>query len=190
MTISNIGPSMTFAEPGVGLDAEGRLALLILENQDARHQASSEDKAIARGRFLAASHEEVAAMHEEAHDILVGAFAQAAASVAAAAIQVGDVLDEPKCDAQKEKPWGEIGAATLNALSQPIGKYLGDSPAANDRAEAKRAGTLAQQATWQLDDATDAMHKSEQRQEKAMDWLASETADRASTESGIIAGFA
>jgi hypothetical protein len=195
MTISNISGAATFSQSGVGMDAEGQLALLILETEDTRHEVASADKLLARDRFVSASNAEVAAMHEEAHDILIGAAFQCAASMTAAAIQVGDALDEPECDSagnptEKEKPWGEIGAAASNAMSQPLGKMLGDSPAANDRAEAKQAATTAEQATWKLDDANGAIDKSNKHQDKALDWLASEAANKASTENGIIAGFA
>jgi hypothetical protein len=194
MTISNIGAGGTFSQ-SVGLDAEGQLALLILESEEVRHEVASADKLVARDRFIAASNAEVAAMHEEADDIMVGATFQAAASLTAAAIQVGDALDEPECDARgnplsKEGPWGEISSSISNAMSQPLGKMLGDSPAANDRADAKRASTAAQQASWQLDDATGAIDKSNKHQDKALDWLASEAANEASTESAIIAGLA
>jgi hypothetical protein len=194
MTISNVGAAAPYSQ-SVGLDAEGQLALLILESEEARHEVASADKLSARERFIIASNAEVAAMHEEAHDILVGAAFQAAASLTAATIQVGDALDEPECDSsgkpiEKEGPWGEIGASVSNAMSQPLGKMLGDSPAANDRADAKRAATAAEQASWQMDDASKAIDSSNNHQDKALDWLASESANKASTENGIIAGFA
>jgi len=194
MTISNVGAAATF-QSGVGLDARGQLALLILESAEARQEVASADKLLARDRFITASNAEVTAMHEEADDILIGATFQAAASLTAAAIQVGDALDEPECDAlgnplSKEGPWGEIGSSISNAMSEPLGRMLGDSPAANDRADAKRAATSAEQATWQIDDATRALDESDEQQDKALDWLASETANKASTENGIIAGFA
>jgi hypothetical protein len=194
MTISNIGGAATLSQ-SVGLDAEGQLALLILETEETRHEVAASDKLVARDRFIMASNAEVAAMHAEADDIMIGATFQAAASLTAATIQFGDALDEPECDAlgrplSKEDPWGAIGSSLSNAMSQPLGKMLGDSPAANDRADAKRAATAAQQATWQLDDATRAIDKSNEHQDKALDWLASETANEASTENGIIAGFA
>jgi|GEM_PF-5089704 len=195
MTISTISGATAFSHSGLGMDAEGQLALLILETEDTRHEVAIADKALARERFITASDAEVAAMHEEADDIMRGAVFQAAASLTAAAIQVGDALDEPECDSsgrpiEKEGPWGEIGASVSNAMSQPLGKMLGDSPAASDRADAKRAATVAEQATWQLDDAKAAIDKSEQHQNKALDWLGSESANRANTENGIIAGFA
>jgi hypothetical protein len=194
MTISNISGAATFS-PAVGLDAEGQLALLILETEETQQEVAAADKLLARDRFITASDAEVTAMHEEADDIMIGATFQAAASLTAAAIQFGDALDEPECDAlgrplSKEEPWGEIGSSISNAMSQPLGKMLGDSAAANDRADAKRAGTAAEQARWQMDDATSAIDKSEQHQDRALDWLASEAANKASTENGIIAGFA
>ena len=195
MTISNIIGTSAFSHSNVGVDAEGQLALLILQSEETRHEVAAADKLLARDRFIEASNAEVAAMREEAHDILVGAAFQAAASLTAATIQVGDALDEPECDSsgrptEKEGPWGEIGASVSNAMSQPLGKMLGESPAANDRADAKQAGTAAQQATWQIDDASKTIEASDKHQDKALDWLASEAANKASTENGIIAGFA
>ena len=194
MTISNVSGASSFAQSGVGLDAEGQLALLVLETQDSQHAAATADKALARDRFIEASADEVAAMREEAEDIFIGAMVQGATSLTASAIQFADAASEPEVEAgkpaPKEKPWGEISSGGLNAVSQPLGKLLGDSPAAGDRADARQASTAAQQATWQLDDASDAVRKSEQHTDKALDWLASESANRASTENGIIAGFA
>jgi len=192
--MTTINGSTTFAPSGIGLDMEGQLALLVLENEDVRHDAAAEDKQVARERFIAASDKEVAAMHEEADDILTGAFVQGAVSLTAAGIQVGDALDAPNVDAAgreiRESLYAPIAAAACNALSQTLGKALGDSPAADDRADAKHAGTAAQQATWQLDDAKDVSRKAEERQNKALDWLTAEAANKASTETGIIAGFA
>jgi hypothetical protein len=194
MTISNIGGAATFSQ-SVGLDAEGQLALLILESEETQQEVAAADKLLARDRFITASNAEVAAMHEEADHIMIGAAFQATASLTAASIQIGDALDEPECDAlgrplSKEAPWGEIGSSISNGMSQPLGEMLGASPAAHDRADAKRAGTAAQQATWQIDDATRAIDRSDEHQDKALDWLASESANKASTENGIIAGFA
>jgi hypothetical protein len=194
MTISNVSGASSFAQSGVGLDAEGQFALLVLEAQDSQHAAAAADKTLARDRFIEASADEVTAMREESKDIFIGACVQGATSAAAAAVQFGDAAWEPKPDKNgktpKEGPWCEITAGALNAAAQPLGKMLGDSPAADDRADAKQAGSLAQQANWQLDDANDALHKSEQRTDKALDWLASQTANQASAETGIIAGFA
>jgi hypothetical protein len=198
MTSAGINSTTTFAQSGVGLDAEGQLALLVLESEQSHEEAGRADKTVARQQFLDASAKEVMALRDEAHDILVGALVQGAVTVTAASIQFGDALDEPGCvdklgnpmEPAKEKPWGEISAAFFNGSSQPLGKALGDSPAANDRADGKRAATAAQQAEWKLDDAQQAIDKSNSRQDKTLDFLQSDSANRASTETGIIAGFA
>ena len=138
MTISNISGASSFAQSGVGLDAEGQLALLVLEAQDSQHASATADKALARDRFIEASADEVAAMREEAKDIFIGACVQGATSAAAAIVQFGDAASEPEPGPDgktpKEGPWCEITAGALNAASQPLGKMLGDSPAAGDRA--------------------------------------------------------
>jgi hypothetical protein len=194
MTMNTIGSSSAFAHASAGLDAEGQLALLVLENQDASHQQAIADKARAREDYLEASQREVDAMHEEADHIWTGALVGGALTVAAAAVQVADVLIEPGVGADgkvpKEAPWAEIGAGVLNGTSQPAIKVFGDSPAADDRAEAKRAATSAAEANWRMDDAKEAIDKSQTRTDKVLDWLTSEGANRASIETGIIAGFA
>lgn len=194
MTISNVSGPSSFAQSGVGLDAEGQFALLVLETQHSQRAAAAAEKTLARDRFVEASASEVAAMREEAEDIFIGACVQGACGAIAAVVQFGDAASEPEPGPDgkipKEGPWCEITAGALNAASQPLGKMLGDSPAAGDRADAKQAGSLAQQANWQLDDANDSLHRSEQRTDKALDWLASQTANQASAETGIIAGFA
>ena len=201
MTFSNISSATSFQQSGVGVDAEGQLALLALECEQTQQDAARDDKNIARQRFLDASDKEVAALRDEAHDILVGALVQGAATVTAASIQFGDALDEP-CDhavlskdgktlfTPTEKPWGEVSSAVVTGSGQAIGKALGDSAAANDRADGKRASTSAQQAQWKLDDAQKTIDETSAHQDKATDWLGSESANRASSEAGIISGFA
>jgi len=198
MTIGNINSTATFSQSRIALDADGQLALLVLESEQTQEDASRADKAIGRQQFLDASAKEVTALRDEARDILVGALVQGACTVTAASIQFADALDEPACVdkaghlivAAKEKPWGEISAALFSGSSQALGKALGDSPAASDRADGKRAATAAQQAEWKLDDAQHAIDKANARQDKALDFLSSETANKATTETGIIAGFA
>ena len=196
MTFNVTGSHAAFySNPGLALDAEGELALLLLNKEETQQDVDRDSAALARERFVAASNVQVAAMHEEADAITRGAFFQAGAGLTAAGIQVGDVLVEPKCDPvthkpQTEKPWGEISAGAANSLSEPLGKWLGDAPAADARADAKRAGTTAQQAEWQLSDAKAAIADSDEQQDKVTDWLSSESSSQQSTEQAIIAGLA
>jgi hypothetical protein len=188
MSIGTINSTTSFAQSGVALDADGQLALLVLQNEQAQEDSSRGDKAIGRQQFLDASAKEVTALRDEAHDILVGALVQGACTVTAASIQFADALDEPACG--KEKPWGEISSAVASGSGPALGKVLGDSPAATDRADGKRASTDAQQAQWKIDDGQQAIDEANARRDKALDFVASESASKATTESGIIAGFA
>jgi hypothetical protein len=183
----NGNSSASFRNSGLTLDPEGKLAVLILENQDVQEDAAHTDKDLARQHYLEASEREVAALRDKAGDILKGALVQGAAVLAASGVRVGDIgIDS----GPQEKPWGETGATALDGAAPVLGKYFGDAPAAQDDAEAKRAMTLAQQAEWQLDDANKVIDKVDATQTKALDWLSSVSANQASAETGIIAGFA
>jgi hypothetical protein len=196
MTINGIGPSPGyFSNEGLALDGEGQLALLLLETQEAQQDANRQTKLLARDRFVTASNAQVAAMHNEADAIELGAYFQAGASLAASAIQLGDAAVEPECDpvtkeTPTEKPWGEIGAGVANGLSEPLGKLVGDAPAANARADAKRAGTSAQLAEWQLGDATSAIRESDEQEDEITNWLSTQSSSQHATEQAIIAGLA
>jgi hypothetical protein len=193
MTINNISSSH-FSISGTALGTEGQLALLMLENEEAQKDTANADKALARDRFVEASNAEVAAMREEADDIRLGAFFQAGASLTAAGIQAGDVLMAPECDAQgKEKPeapWGEIGAGAANSLSQPLGKWIGDAAVADDRGDAKRAGSAAEQAAWDQADANDAIDHLNDQRDRVTSWLQSENSEQANATAGILANLA
>jgi hypothetical protein len=195
MTTSSIGPSAgLYSAQSLALDAEGQLAVLLLETQEAEQEVDRDNLALARSRFVEASNAQVEAMRDEADHILVGAVFEAGASLTAAGIQAGDVLMPEECDASgkllAEKPWGEICAGGTNGLSAPLGAALGDAPAADARADAKRAGTSAQQAEWQLSDAKDAIARSDEQQDKVTEWLRSQATSEANATAAIIAGIA
>jgi hypothetical protein len=195
MTINTIGSSTSlYAAQPLLLDAEGQLAVLLLQTQEEQQVSDRESAALARARFIEASNEQVAAMHEEADAVRLGAYFQAGASAAAAGIQIGDELMPPECDKAgnlvAEKPWGEIGAAAANGASQPLGKLLGDAPAADARADAKRAATSAQLAEWDFADAKDALQQSDALEAKITEWLSAESSSQASASAAIISGLA
>jgi hypothetical protein len=183
MNIENrISPS--FDALGVGLDPEGRLALLVLEQQQTQEDAARDDKALARDRYLAASNEEVEAMRDKADDIRLGSLVQGVASAAASGFQLADAVQPGK---------DEVLAATAafgHGSAPVLGRYFGDSPAAAEDANAKHAASLAEQARWQLDDANKVIEKADKSQDKAIDWVSSVNANQASAETGIIAGLA
>lgn len=182
----NVGSStsVSFSSGGIDLDPEGRLAVLVLENQETRLHAANEDKLLARERYTDAANQEVEAMRDKADHLFVGALVQGAASISASAIQMRDALTPGRCQLD------EVKAAAFTSIAPVLGRALGDSPAANDEADAKRASSLAEQARWQLDDANKVIDRSQQSQDKAIDWVSAVNANQASAETGIIAGFA
>lgn len=176
--------SVSFSSAGIALDPEGRVAVLVLEQQQTQEDAAREDKALARQRFVEASNQEVESMRDKAGDIWKGAFVQGAATLTASTIQVRDALT-PGRDLMEEAK-----AAAASSAAPLLGKFFGDVPAAEEDANAKHASALAEQARWQLDDANQVIDKAETAQDKTLDWASSVNANQASAETGIIAGFA
>lgn len=185
---NNHGSSAALTSSAVGLDAEGQLALLVLENEQTQSDAARQDKAVARERYVEAANRQVAAMHAEADHVLIGAIVQGACTVAATSVQLSDIAVSGDCIS--EDPWSRAVAGGFSGLSPVLGKAVGDEPAAHDRADAKQASSLEQQAEWQLDDANKAIDEAKKSRDKALDWLTNVNANQASTETGIIAGFA
>lgn len=183
MNVSN-NTSVSFDSSGIGLDADGRLALMVLEQQQTQEDAARDDKLLARERYVEASNAEVEAMRDKADHLLTGAVVQGAFSLAGSSVQVRDALT-PARDAMEEAK-----AAAFNNAAPILGKAFGESPAAADEADAKHAASLAEQARWQLDDANKAIDKADKTQDKALDWASSVNANQASAETGIIAGLA
>ncbi|HEY6078349.1 MAG TPA: hypothetical protein VIW29_06075 [Polyangiaceae bacterium] len=186
MTVSGINH---FSHSSAVLDTSGQLALLVLESQEQQQASHLQDLALARERFVVESNEQVEAMHDQADAIRRGAVFQAGASCTAATIQIVDFLEVPdkgKC----EGPIGEISAGLADGLSEPLGKWLGDAPAADAAADAQQHATQAQQAEWQLSDAKDAIKRSDNRQDQALQWLSGEISSEAQANAAIIGGYA
>jgi hypothetical protein len=176
--------SPSIAASGIGLDAEGMLALLVIERQHSQEDAARDDKLLARDRYVAASNEEVAAMRDKAGDIRLGAIVQGVATAAASCFQVFDALQPGKDELSSATAEFGHGAASV------LGDYFGDAPAASEDANAKHASLLAEQARWQLDDAKEVIDKATESKTQAIDWVSSVNANQASAETGIIAGLA
>jgi hypothetical protein len=169
MTIGSIQSSIAFTTP------EARVALLALESEEQQQAIDQQGVELARRRFVEHSAAEVAAMREEASDILTGALIQTGVLVAGAALQGYSLSRETAaCNAADEKTWktvGSIGASASQGLSPALEDALGQSPAAGDRADAKQAATAAQRAEWELSDRKSAVDRSRDDQRQATEWL-------------------
>ena len=185
MTVSGINH---FSRPSAVLDTSGQLALLVLESQEEQQASHLQDLALARERFVVESNEQVEAMHDQADAIRLAAAFQAAASCTAATIQLDVCIDPPEC--AKTASVMKISSELMSGLSEPLGKWVGDAPAADAAADAKQNATQAQQAEWQLSDAKDAIKRSDDRQGQALQWLSGEVSSEAQANAAIIAGFA
>ena len=190
MTIGGIGGG------GAGaLGLEGQLALLVLTSEDAQQAADREQAALERDRFVAAADKEVAELHEAADHTWEGALIRGIGQAASAGIQLYDATHEPPIakpgeTQETEKPYGEIGAAAAKVGGELVAAFVGDSAVQDDKADARRAETNGQLAQSDLGEARDALHQSQGRTEKTLDWLTSVSSNQASADTAIIAGFA
>jgi hypothetical protein len=186
MTIYGVG---TYSHPSPVLDVSGQLALLVLEQQEQQQEAHLQDLATAREQFVAESNQQVAAMHEQASVIRLGAVFQATASVAAADIQVIQALDGPAPGCVADRLYN-CGSGLAGGLGEPLGKWLGDAPAADAAADAKQHGTRAQLAESRMSEAKDAIKRSDERQDQALQWLSNEVSSDGQATAAIVAGLA
>jgi monomeric isocitrate dehydrogenase len=180
----NINTSVSFPSAAVELDPEGRLAMLVLEQQKTKDEGAHDEKTLARQRFKEATEHEVDAMRDKAGHILNGALAQGTATLTGAGVQFADGLDGVK------NRIADAGVAGANGMAPVMGKILGDQPAASDDANAKQASALAEQARWAMDDANTIIERAQSTSDKVVDWVSSINAGQASAETGIIAGLA
>ncbi len=175
MTINGINSS-SFANACV--TPEAQIAVMVLRNEGQQQEINQQNLVEARHSFIEHSAREVGAMHEEADHIARGAWFEAGAVTAGAVFQgiaIGKEADCGLTNKPASQAWSGVRtlvASTSTGLSSAGGKLLGESPAANDRAEAKQFSTAAAQDQWELDDRKHAIQQSEAHQQQATDWLA------------------
>lgn len=189
-----IGPVGTGAHEIHFSTPEGELAVLVLENQDVEQRIDQQTLDQARRSFAAHSAAEVRAMHKEADDIAKGALFEAGA------IATGSVLEGVGAYCAATAPAGAkvpeadflhgAGQTWSGGVSSVLGKYVGDKPAADDRADAKAAESAAKQDEWQLDDRKDAIQKSQGQQQQAIEWLSKLVDTEAAANQAVLSSLA
>jgi hypothetical protein len=191
MTIGNIGSGYA----ALCTTPEAQLAVLVLENQEQQQEINQQVVDSARHDFVEHSQQQIEAMRVEADDIAKGAYFEAAAMATGAALQGLAVYEQGKCLPNEKVPAGwdmvrGMGASATNGLSSVLGKALGDSPAADDRADAKQAETAAKQDEWELEDRKGAIQKSEGQQQQAVEWLGKLVDTEAASNQALLSSMA
>jgi hypothetical protein len=180
--LSGSAYSHTFTTP------EARVALLVLNSEDAQQAAQQQTVELSRERFIEASAAEVAAMRDEAEHLFAGALMRAGVSLAGVGLQVVAVQAEAdatlaaagaKCDLDKARQlasakawssWQAAGSAAAQGLAPAVESALG-SLAADARADAAQASKEAELAKWDLEDGEAVLRASAADQQRAVDWL-------------------
>ena len=176
------------------------LAELMIQNETTQSDANHTEQTAARTAFLADAQHQVDALHDAASATRLGAFVNAAMTVAgglceaesaASKYQAGmtcaklsglspcsdnylstaQTLNESHAkDALSAAKW-ETGAKALSSLAPAFKSLVGDATAMDDNATAKKFETLGQQAQWQASDASSEIDKADKLGGEILDIL-------------------
>jgi hypothetical protein len=169
---------------GAFTSVAGRLAGLMLESEEAHKQIERESLSAARQEYAVALSDEVEALREQADAARTSALVEGSIGVAAGALGVWGSARE--CDELKN-PWQGPAASGLAKLSSPLGEYVSHNYGA---ADAKAATGAREQASWQMDDARQAIERADVAQDKAVEWVSSLIGQEAAVASAILSNKA
>lgn len=187
----------------------GRLAAMVLANQQDQQQADHDLVQLARADFKEALAEEVAAMHEAADDMLAGALVQGGISLASGALTVVGALSREvpnapgdgatpaqRCQYQidvqiaLQKTDAEVMGEAVGPLAPTIATCVSNSNGEHARADAKQHGGEGEQARWAMNDARDRMRDSKELGNQTLAWLRSLTEQEAAATAAVLANMA
>ena len=172
------------------------LAELLLETETVQADSAHEQRDAARADFLHEAEAQVKALHEAADDMRSGAWASAAMTVASSACSIVGAVEQFKADTALTRhcgaadqllanKWSAMGKG-LESLTAPTKTLVGDAPAADANANAKRFETLAEQAKWVSGDASDEIQKAAQLGDKILALLQGINQDQNSANNALI----
>lgn len=189
----NATPSIAYTspqlEPDVELGIAGEIALIMLNNENAREESERAEREQARAERQAAAEQEVQALVDSAEALRLGAWVSGTIAVAAGGLTVaGGVMRlDAECsdDIAEAKLFGDSGEV-LGRLAGPADTLVGQSQSQLHQAEAKRAAFLGEQAGWRAGDADDGLRTVERNRDRALDALeAINEGERATTNAVI-----
>lgn len=182
---------------------QGKLAVMMLEAQQANEQGEQQRLELARNSYKAALAEEVNEMHAAADSALLGALIQASISCAGGAMTISGALSREvpelsanPCDAEKmqfsaalQETDLEVTGKALQNFSGPLGEFA-SSQAGHHSASAKAHGGEAEMARWAIGDAQENIDESRELAQKAIDWADSLSDKDAAAMNAILANLA
>lgn len=162
-------------------DIGERLAVLMLETQEASKEADRQMLSEARRDFVDALDEEVQALKDQADAQFRGAMVSAGLAVAGGALAAWDATLD--C----ERSWQGATSQGLFRSAQPIGEAVGNNYGSADARSAQGAGQLAQ---VDMDAARSNLDDADQLQDKALDWASQVATSEAATANAILSNMA
>jgi hypothetical protein len=181
------------------------LAELMLQTESAQSDSARLQRDAARKEFLDDAQNQVKQLHDAASDITAGAFASAAFTLAGSACAIDSAFSQYEADkgsaalcAGGPKTTLQIASDTkaanirgalgkgFDALGAPAKSLIGDAPAAEANADAKRFETLSEKAKWLAGDASTELDKAEKLEDKVLDLLQGINQDQNSANNALI----
>jgi hypothetical protein len=181
----------------------GTLAAIFLDSQAAQRDADHDQLQTARAEYQDALADEVAAMHEAADRILMGAVVQGSLAVVAGYASVSGALesrslvnqalathDDRLLEAALKQSSGEVFGSALSQLSAPVGQLVSGGGGQHALADAKAASGRAEEGREQVEDAQKNINESNDASKNATDWAASLVNKNDQTVSALIGNIA
>jgi hypothetical protein len=164
-----------------GVNAGERIAVLMLETQEANKEVDRQLLDSARHDFANALEGEVQALKDQADAAFRGAVFQGITTVASGGLGVAGAA------AECERNWMTSSASALGMLAKPLGEMVGNNYGAADAKAAQGAG---QQAQWELEDRRASINDADAVQGKALDWSSNLVESDAATTRAILSNMA
>lgn len=181
----------------------GSLAAMFLDSQAAQRDADHEQLETARAEYQDCIANEVAAMHEAADRVLMGAVVQGSIAMVAGYASMSGAIESKSLVNQAltthddrllqialKQSTGEVFGSALSQLGAPVGQLVSGGGGQHALADAKAASGRAEEARGQMEDAQKNINESNDASKNATDWAASLVSKNDQTVSALIGNIA
>jgi hypothetical protein len=158
-----------------------KLAVLVLETEQAQEEVDRLRLEDARSDFTQALNDEVQALREQANAAFRGALFEGGATLVSGGLAVGGAALE--CDGEGLA----LASRTTGDLAGPLGAVVGHDYGG---ADAKRAQGAGQLASWEIEDLNHSLDQADRAQNEALEWAASLNESDAATTRAVLANLA
>jgi len=168
------------------LSPEARLMQLLVETDACEVEQAERERASARERRHQALNKQIDELHDAARDIMTGAFASMALSVAGGACQLNGVTQQVNGEAafaKTSETWGRL----LSDCADPMQALVGSAPAKHHEADATKAADDKDAAKTREDEASARKNRVLSHTDRVMEMIRELMAAEARSRDAILA---